>query len=130
MALITRMGRSIASSAAGMPRRAMIGAGLAGVGVLGAARGFNQTSGDLNDALYEITTGNPNIDEEVFGMPMSARELLLPFPNFPGPDFQRMRTRARMAMQPKILGRTQAYRNRMPQVSGSMVMGQYNSRGR
>ena len=141
MALISRIGTSLG-------RRAAVGAGLAAVGVLGAAKGFREESGDLNDAFYEVTTGNPNIDEDVFGMPMSPGSLLLPTPRMSLPDSVRNvhmaglnigqmtgavmtrdgRRRLRLMTQPQILGRTQAYKNRMPQVNGSVVHGLYNGR--
>ena len=66
---------------------------LLGTAALGISKGVG--SSDLSSSLYELTTGNPNIDEEVFGTNVSARELFLPFPKIPFPgtrgfDFTRM----------------------------------------
>lgn len=53
--------------------------GLAAVGAYGFSKGV--TKSGAGDSFYELTTGNPNIDEDVLGTNVGPMNLLL---NLPG----------------------------------------------
>jgi hypothetical protein len=57
-------------------RGAAIGALTVGAAAHGVSRGMN--SMNFNDNFYQAVTGDPNIDEEVFGTEVGVRELLMP----------------------------------------------------
>lgn len=81
MSLLDKVGTKAALEAVDiMPVLKKIGLGAAitaGAG-MGFAKGFK--SSGANQAFYEMTTGNPNIDQDVLGTSLSPRAALLPMP--------------------------------------------------
>jgi len=129
--------------------------GLAAVAAYGFSKGLDE-SGAV-DSLFDLTTGNPNIDEDVLGTNLTARDMFLPsIPGIPS-RLNRMQygTPGMRSGLPGVMSRmstgivnsktlsagyTQAnepfderedntsFSNRMPQADGSLVFGMYNSR--
>ena len=139
MALATTIGKSINSV---LSTRGVVGGLVTASAVVGLAQGLG--SQNISDAAYELTTGNPNIDQEVFGRDVSIRSLFAPMPGgtmntIRGGGTRGMITAAvngysakaftdmnKNANQPMISNLR--YANRPPEVNGSLVFGQYNSR--
>lgn len=89
-----------------------------GTAALGLTKGIG--SSDISSPLYELATGNPNIDEEVFGTNVSARELLLPFPKIPFPGTRGFDlTRMGQMRQGGFMGLTAAWDAGL--VNGTMI---------
>lgn len=88
--------------------------------------GFTGAFDGVSDGLYEIATGDPNIDNTIFGRDVGFRGLMAPLPG------GHMVTSARQMFEPEPYGQYGANRNRsyqkMPDISGQMVFGQYHSR--
>ena len=124
-------------------RGALIGAATVAAGVQGFSSGVNSRMGDVSSAVYEMTTGDPNIDEYVFGTDVGIRELMLPLPditpnlgimdNMFGENAMNL-WRNRRFLTPQMIGRTGSaqrsgyFENRMPTVNGSAVFGMREAR--
>ena len=112
-----------------------------GAAVTGISRGIRSQHTDLSSAVYELATGNPDIDKAVFGTDVSLGAVLAPIPTpikmAVGNGSKMMRLAA--AWDAGLINRTMvgdAYSgarsglrsSSAPRVDGSIVFGQYNSR--
>ncbi len=117
-------------------RKYAVGAAVTGAAMSGFSSGVSQSGGDLSGGIYELATGDPNIDQYVFGTDVGLRELMLPItgPNLMGNQVDELWNKKRF-INPTMIGRMGSaersgyYENKMPAVNGSLVFGQYNSRG-
>lgn len=120
--LIGRLGKSV-----GRHRGALVGGAVAA----GAATGFVKglSSQDMSSGIYEMATGQQDIDNYVFGTDMGVRELV-----FPAPGLGRTAQKVRMARQGQLYSRYGSanrsgyFNNNLPTVNGDLVLGAYHSR--
>lgn len=138
--LLSRAGRAVTpvSSAA-------LGGAVATSAAVGFARGV--TSQDISGGIYEMATGDPEIDQYVFGTDMGITGLMAPglsgVPLVGGASARGARTRQKLktATNSRLYQRygaankpSSGYFNQrfgnsaMPQVDGSVVFGAYHSR--
>lgn len=121
MALVSRFSKAAVATS--------VAAGIAGM--VGFTKGLG--SQDLSSGVYEMATGNPDIDEYVFGKDVGIREMMMPLPG------ERRRQTANMMMSPNTWSRYSAaakpdydgnnyFSNTPPKVDGNIVFGAYNSR--
>ncbi len=134
MSLLSRIGRSVAGkSGRTLKRTAFVG----GVGGYGLASGIGNS--DISSGVYEFATGDPNIDNYIFGTDVGIRELMMPLPGgtmntIKGGGFRGGTTALTRGMfNSSTIGRNTSARNasrdpRMPFVDGNVVFGAYNSR--
>ncbi len=134
--------------------------GVAALSVGAAAVGFTSgiSSSEYTDQFYELATGNPNIDNEVFGSNLGLTQLFIPLPGpsdlktfmhgAPGAGAFGGVPRLFAGVRAGVVNTTTVsdyfrgsgpltsntrspmdeFRNTPPRVDGSIVFGQYNSR--
>lgn len=142
MAVANEIGKA---TLARIKSKTIMGTLVTGAAVAGLSKGLQ--SQDLSRASYDMITGNPDIDQAVFGTKIGLRELLAPIP-LPSTRINAMKRGGftgltagvssglingtsvsdmnRDSNQPMVGGLR--YANRPPQVNGSLVFGQYNAR--
>jgi hypothetical protein len=80
----TSVGSAVSSLGEFMGRRRwLMGAGVGVAAVSGFGSGFSSQQPDMAGDFYEMTTGNRDIDEEVFGTEMGPLGLVAPLPRLP-----------------------------------------------
>lgn len=78
MSILKQLATRSASTDFSVLKKIGLGTGIAISAGMGFAKGFN--SSGVNEAFYEMTTGNPNIDKDVLGTKLSPMEAMLPVP--------------------------------------------------
>ncbi len=140
------IGKSVIERFGSTAGKAASTAGLAAVGMYGFSKGLK--SSGAGDAFYDMTTGNPNIDEDVLGTNISPMSLLLSLPGSRADVMANGRPFARSGL-PRLMATiptgmvnnkmiSGAYSktnqpfvttpNSMPRPDGSLVFGMNNSR--
>lgn len=113
---------------------------LIGATATGLTRGI--TGGrDISSSVYELATGNPNIDQDVFGTKVGLGSIMSPIPTpiqvatGGGNKYLRLAAAWQSGMINKTTvgdhlsnARTGLGSASAPRVDGSLVFGQYNSR--
>lgn len=154
MSLLSKIGTkaslAVASSTPTL-KKAGIGAALTVSAGVGFAKGFK--SSGANEAFYEMTTGNPTIDQDVLGTSLTPMQALMPMPfgkvdrALYGMPFARSGTPRLMAAlstglvnsktagaaftganHPFVEPRNSYSPNAFPSVDGSIVFGMNNAR--
>lgn len=99
-------------------RKGITSALVIGAAAHGISKGIGEA--DISGSVYELATGNPNIDEEIFGTNVGMRELLLPFPRIPVPGTRGIDlTRMGQMRQGGFLGLSSAWSAGL--INGTMI---------